>query len=261
MTVVAAGRSPGKLRRAIGVDIPRVECDITREEDVRAVLSSGFDAVVNCAGLTKALCGDAGLAAAVNARAPHVLAEVCSATGARLVHVSTDCVFWGESGGPFDESAQPDAEDVYGRTKAEGEIHEPPHLTVRTSFVGREFKTRYGLLEWFLSSTGLVRGFTRHLWTGLGAPELARVLLELGLNRTDVSGLLNVAGEEIDKLTLLTLFRDVYGRDDITIEPDESTAVDRRLADARLRALGIEVPPIRKMIEDVHAIGDPFDKP
>ena len=111
------------------------------------------DVVVNCAGLTKhrAEANDPIQNIELNSILPHRLAGLCKLAGARLVHVSTDCVFQGDKGG-YVESDSPDARDFYGRSKSMGEIICSPHvITLRTSTIGHELKTRYGLLEWFLS--------------------------------------------------------------------------------------------------------------
>lgn len=252
LDVVAAGRDIARVA-ATAPGVKTMRLDLTRADDVHRLADRRFDAVLNCAGLTKQLCMDAGLATAINAEGPHRLSGALGDRGTRLVHVSTDCVFRGDRGLPYPEDAAPDADDVYGQSKAAGEIGDAPHLTVRTSFVGRELHTAYGLLEWFLRQRGTVRGFTLHLWNGLGAPALARVLLELGLQRRDVTGILNVAGEATSKLELLRLFAEVYDRDDVTIVPDNASAVDRRLDPTRLTELGIRVPPLREMVTELRS--------
>jgi dTDP-4-dehydrorhamnose reductase len=78
-------------------------------------------------------------AAALNAEAPRVLATQAAATGAWLVHYSTDYVFDGSGSAPRDEDAPTGPISVYGRTKLEGEHHilasGCKHLIFRTSWV------------------------------------------------------------------------------------------------------------------------------
>lgn len=81
-----------------------------------------------------------------NAEAPAVLAQACAQRGIRLLHVSTDYVFAGDSETPYTEDDEPDPRSAYGRTKLEGERRvlatAPDALVVRTSWVfgrGRNF--------------------------------------------------------------------------------------------------------------------------
>jgi dTDP-4-dehydrorhamnose reductase len=88
-----------------------------------------------------------GLAHAVNADAPRILAEEARKIGAAIVHFSTDYVFDGSKPSPWLESDRTDPLNVYGRTKLAGEealaAAEVPHLILRTSWVfgatGRNF--------------------------------------------------------------------------------------------------------------------------
>jgi dTDP-4-dehydrorhamnose reductase len=197
------------------------------------------------------LCTDKALATAINTEVPHLLARNCSESGVRLIHVSTDCVFRGDRGNPYFETDVPDAVDTYGVSKARGEVTSGGHLTVRTSFIGHELDTSFGLLDWFLGQRGEVRGFSRHLWTGLGAVDLADILLEFATHHSTVTGLIQVAGAPVDKQTLLGIVQNVY-EIDVNIIPDDSTMVDRRLDATRLASLGIHVPSIAEMVQRLH---------
>jgi dTDP-4-dehydrorhamnose reductase len=83
----------------------------------RAVASVQPDVVDNCIGIVKqsTLAQDAIASITVNALFPHQLARTCRETGARLIHLSTDCVFSGRKG-HYVEGDAPDAEDLYGRS-------------------------------------------------------------------------------------------------------------------------------------------------
>lgn len=232
------------------LDGDSLHLDITRERDVFAVFDRVRPStVINCAGLTKALCHDVARAWSVNGVAPRLLLAACERVGARLIHVSTDCVFSGEDG-PYDERSVADPADVYGQSKLAGEAVEAPHLTVRSSFIGPESGTRNGLLAWFMSQSGEVTGYTNHLWSGLTSPELARVLVRLA-EETDMTGLIHIHGEDTNKADLLRLLQRAYGTDVEIIDAEPDLPVDRRLRSIRAREFSPAVPPLAKMIEEM----------
>jgi dTDP-4-dehydrorhamnose reductase len=215
------------------------------------------EAVVNCVGVVKQLgaAKDPLAVLPLNALLPHRLARLCALLGARLVHISTDCVFRGDRGG-YIEADRPDADDLYGRSKLLGEVDEPHAITLRTSIIGRELECRHGLVEWFLSQSGTVRGFTRAVFSGLTTDELARVILRHVLPDPGLRGVWQVSGAPITKHDLLLLLRDAYGRD-LRIEPDPAFVLDRSLDSTRFRqATGYSPPDWPAMIQAMHA-GEP----
>jgi len=210
--------------------------------------------VINCIGLIKQLsvAEDPLQALPINAMLPHRLARLCELGGARLVHVSTDCVFAGTKGG-YRESDPADAVDLYGRSKYLGEVAYPHTLTLRTSIIGHELSSAHALLGWFLAQEGQVKGYTRAIFSGLPTVELARIVRDVVLPRAELSGLYHVASESIAKYELLKLIADVYGKK-VELVPDDALVIDRSLnADRFKDATGYVPPPwpelVRRMFE------------
>lgn len=193
------------------------------------------DVVINCIGLVKQLSAadDPLQALPVNALLPHRLARLCRLVGARLVHVSTDCVFAGTKG-MYCEGDPPDAQDLYGRSKLLGEVDYDNAITLRTSIIGHELASAHGLVGWFLAQHGRVRGFTRAVFSGLPTVELARVIRDHVLPRPDLRGLYHVSAEPINKHELLRICAQVYGKS-IEITPDDKLVLDRSLDSTRFR--------------------------
>lgn len=189
------------------------------------------DAVVNAVGIIK----QRGAAKEyipsleINALLPHRLAILCRAAGARLIHMSTDCVFSGRRGG-YTEQDIPDAEDLYGRTKLLGEVGEPGCATLRTSIIGLELSRKGSLVEWFLAQRGELRGFTRAIYTGLTTAEMSRVIERVLVKHPDLHGVWQVASEPINKYDLLTRFASALGREDVRLVADDSVRIDRSLS-------------------------------
>lgn len=199
--------------------------------------------VVNCIGLVKQLVSvdDPLQAVLINTVLPHRLASLCLAAGARLVHISTDCVFSG-SKGRYLETDFPDAYDLYGRTKLLGEVDYPHAITLRTSVIGHELSGDRSLIGWFLAQQGSLRGFTRAVFSGLPTVELSRVVRDYVLPRSEVRGIYHVAAQPINKCELLRLVAEVYGKT-IKIEPDDQLVIDRSLNADRFRAATGYVAP------------------
>lgn len=186
----------------------------------------------------------------VNSLFPHELALLCAASGARLIHVSTDCVFSGRAG-CYTEDDRPDPVDLYGRTKLLGEVTGSGCLTLRTSIIGLELQGFRSLVEWFLRQTGEVTGWTRARYSGITTTELSRVLANLVENEPDLDGLWHVSSEPISKYELLVLLRDTL-RPDVQIRPDGETEIDRTLDSSRFRArTGYEPPTWVMMIDEL----------
>lgn len=209
--------------------------------------------VVNCVGLVKQLddAKDPLAAIPINAVLPHRLARLCALAGARLIHLSTDCVFSGDKG-MYVEDDLPDARDVYGRTKLLGEVDYPRALTLRTSIIGHELAGNHSLICWFLAQEGAVRGFSRAIFSGFPTVEIARIVDEFVLPRPELSGLYHLSAEPIDKATLLSLVAKTYGKS-IRIDDDPSVVIDRSLDSTRFRATtGFEPDDWPALVERMH---------
>jgi dTDP-4-dehydrorhamnose reductase len=213
------------------------------------------EAVVNAIGVVKQreAAKEAIPSLEINALFPHRLALVCRTAGARLVHISTDCVFSGRKGN-YTEDDVPDAEDLYGRTKLLGEVADAGCITLRTSIIGLELSHRMGLIEWFLAQRGEIRGFIKAVYTGLTAAEMSRVIERVLVEHQDLSGVWQVASEPINKHDLLTHFSEVLGRDDISIVPDDSVNVDRSLSAVAFEEVtGYHAPRWNEMLKELAA--------
>ena len=106
-----------------GIDMD--ELDISRLEDVLAVMQDGYDAVINCAAFTNVNACESERDAAflANSIGPRNLAIACERIGAKLVHVSTDYVFAGNGTVPYTEYDACAPVSVYGKTKLLGESY------------------------------------------------------------------------------------------------------------------------------------------
>lgn len=187
--------------------------------------------VINCVGIIKQLpqAKKEILSIKINALFPHELTTLADHFGAKVIHMSTDCVFSGKKG-DYSEEDFADAADLYGRTKFLGEINREPHLTIRSSIIGRDFFHRLGLLEWFLrrSSKEKVKGFTKAIYTGFTTGAMSDIISWIVEKHPSLSGLYQIASQPIDKYSLLKMLQKAFNLD-IDLTPFEDFHCDRSL--------------------------------
>jgi dTDP-4-dehydrorhamnose reductase len=214
------------------------------------------DVVINCIGLVKqhSAADDPLTAIPINALLPHRLAKLCQVSGAKFIHISTDCVFSG-SKGMYVESDVPDAQDLYGRSKLLGEVDYPNSITLRTSIIGHELAGARSLIGWFLAQTAQVRGFRRAYFSGLPTVEIARIIRDYVIPHSELHGLYHVSAERINKFDLLALVAQTYGKP-IDISADDQLVIDRSLDSARFRhATGFVPKPWPELIRSMRDFG------
>jgi len=232
-----------------------INADVENYDDLFKMLKQVRpDIIVNCVGLTKHKpeADDPLSAIPINTLMPHRLAKLCASIDSRLIHISTDCVFSGEKGG-YVESDFTDARDVYGKSKALGEIDYPNTITLRTSTIGHELNSAYGLLDWFLSQDECCKGYRRAIFSGLPTIVLAQIIRDVVIPHKELSGIYHVAARPINKYDLLKLIAMAYGKL-IPISPDDSLVLDRSLSAAKFNAAtGYIAPEWPELIRLMHA--------
>jgi dTDP-4-dehydrorhamnose reductase len=241
--------SPAQQRRIVtGVDVLDETALRAAFEGVRP------DVVINCVGLIKQKehAEDPLVVLPINAMLPHRLAALCASGNARLLHISTDCVFSGRKG-MYTEEDPSDAEDLYGKSKYIGELRDLRHaVTLRTSIIGRELNSSRALVDWFLAQQGSVHGFRRSIFSGMTAIELARVMRDVVLPDPSLQGLYHVSSAPISKFDLLKLVAAQYGKT-IDVLPDDELVIDRSLDSSRFREVTGYRPPLwENMVRVMH---------
>lgn len=201
--------------------ISREDCDITDPFDVDAVFTKYRPQVVlNCAGVVPRSPDHSDVVRLfkTNALGPRILANACDSRGIRLISLSSDCAFSGRKGN-YSEIETPDTNELYGLSKAVGEIVEFPHLTVRTSFIGFPDVKGRGLLAW-ASQQKVITGYDKVLWNGLTVNELVKLLIETVIPM-ELSNVIHLYGETVSKYDILKEFKLLYGFDYQLIKESE----------------------------------------
>lgn len=238
------------------------DIDVLNERSIAAAVDYAKpDVVVNAIGIIKQLraAKDEITSLAVNTLFPLKLAAVTEKRGARLISISTDCVFDGRRG-MYSEADTPDARDLYGISKSLGEVRAGNAVTLRTSMIGRELASQHSLVEWFLSNRGgRVSGYSRAIYSGFTTNELASLIGDIIGSDHDLRGLYHVSSDPISKFDLLNLLNDAYGAE-IDITPSEEIVIDRSLDSSAFREItGYRPPTWSDMVAKMAADPTPYD--
>jgi len=206
--------------------------------------------IVNCIGiLINGSDADPENAIFLNSYMPHRLTRLADKINAKLIHISTDCVFSGDKKKPYVETDEKDGRGIYAKTKGLGEIVSDKHLTLRTSVVGPELKTDgEELFHWFMNQQGDISGFTKAIWSGVTTIELSKAV-KWSIDN-DITGLYHVTNNtSISKYELLKLFQK-YTKKDISIKPVDGKNVDKSFIDTRL-LMNYKIPSYDQMIKNM----------
>jgi dTDP-4-dehydrorhamnose reductase len=193
----------------------------------------------------------------LNSLFPHQVAAACREQSARLIQMSTDCVFSGARG-RYTERDIPDPVDLYGRSKLLGEIDDGLALTLRTSIIGREIGAGLGLVEWFLSQAGgRVRGYANAIYSGLTTDTLSHMIAAI-ISSESLHGIWHVSSDGISKYDLLVRLNDAFNTQTV-IERDQDFRCDRSLVSERFyRETGLTPPGWDEMIGDLAKDRTPY---
>lgn len=249
--LASAGHEVDTVARSTGAShVASITLDVRDRDSLDALVTNGsYDVVVNCVGLLIQRCEqNPAEAVLINAHLPQHLAATLAGSQTRLIHLSTDCVFSGESG-PYVEQAPYDGQRIYDRSKALGEVINDKDLTLRMSIIGPELSAGgTGLFNWFAAQDGTINGYTNARWNGITTIELARAIE--ALSDGVVTGLVHlVPKESVSKFELLSRLDSAFHAK-LVIEPDAAYSVDKRLLDTR-EDLPFAVQGYDRMIDDL----------
>lgn len=208
--------------------------DACQTEHFKDVLLKGeYDLVINCIGLLNQFAeNNPAMAVYLNSYLPHLIADTLRNCPTKLIHMSTDCVFAGNTG-PYREDALRDGKTFYDRTKALGEIEDDKNLTFRNSIVGPDMHPEgIGLFNWFMKQQGPINGFTKAIWTGVTTLTLAQAMEQAA--KENLKGLYNLVNNtSIAKYDLLQLFNRYFRSGKVEIHPCDTLTLDKTLICSR----------------------------
>ena len=225
--------------------------DITDFENLKKIIIEGqYDAIINAIGILNQDAEDnKSTTVLLNSYLPHFLSDTTKDMKTKIIHMSTDCVFSGKTGG-YSETSFRDGETFYDRSKALGELENNKDLTFRNSIIGPDMSEKgIGLFNWFMKQEGQINGFTKAIWTGVTTLTLAKAM-EQAL-KENLTGLYNlVNNESISKYELLKLFNKYMKNNEIEIVPSDNLSLDKSLINNR-SYFSFEVPSYETMVAEM----------
>tara|TARA_B110000977_G_scaffold201050_1_gene293887 strand:+ start:257 stop:1129 length:873 start_codon:yes stop_codon:yes gene_type:complete len=213
-------------------------------EEVIVKLNPDF--IINCIGILLRSGQDEESYIYLNAYLPNQLKRIANSINAKLIHISSDCVFSGLKG-EYIESDTRDGKGIYAETKKLGEIIDDTNLTLRTSMVGPELKKNgEGLFHWFMRNNEYtLYGFKNTIWSGVTTIELAKVIGWTIENH--ITGLHHITNNSpISKYDLLVLFQK-YTKKVINIKSVDGEYTNKSFKNTK-SLLSYEIPAYEKMI-------------
>lgn len=224
-------------------------CEITgfQNQFLLDVLVEQHTHVINCIGVLKPNIKNVGVdnTVLINTVWPQMLQQSCAKHDTHLIHISSDCVFSGDTGN-YVETDAPDGLDLYARTKS---LEPQDACVIRTSFVGDD--TRHhgrGLLQWVLKQTDDIPGYTNCLWNGVTCLELCEQIARMIKTDNIWRGVRHVFSNEIiSKYQLCKHIVECYNKDTsvtaVKTNSIEGTIVNDTL-DRSLRTVHEDTPVV-----------------
>jgi len=218
--------------------------------DVFARMQKNPDLVINAVGTIKPFMdSDPEQAIFLNALLPHQLAKTCAAFGVKMIHITSDCVFAGKSGG-YSESSLHDPLDAYGKSKSLGETKDC--MVIRTSIIGEEIHKNASLVEWVKSQAGKsVNGFTNHYWNGITTKQFASACHQILEKNLYENGLFHVHSDTVCKVDLVEMINQKFNLGISINRIDTLEAVDRTMMTEKSLLSKLDVPSLAQQIQDM----------
>ena len=211
--------------------------------------------IINCAAI-KTATGDIAVNEmfAINALLPKMIKEMAESRNAHFIHISTDGVFDGQAA-PYSEESKVNPIGSYSLSKFLGEVTGPTSLTIRTSFIGRSLSGNSTLVDWVLASANSkISGYSKSVFSGIPAHIFAEFLHNHIITAKNmVTGLLDVPGPPIDKLTLIKLIADRWQVEGVDIGSDDSRISNLSLTSSRNMDLSeYSFPDWQEMVDSLY---------
>ncbi len=180
------------------------------------------DIIINCAGITTRRGVEDNIVntGLLNSELPHKLDSWANLNSKKLIHFSTDCVFSGNKGNYLDNDFA-DANDIYGKSKALGEVDSLNTLTLRCSMIGRELYNFTELFEWLKKNKNKkIEGYSNTFYSGITTVRMGIILNQILKKNLNLSGIYNISSTPISKFDLLIKLSNAFN---LNVEVKQNT--------------------------------------
>jgi len=204
------------------------------------------DVVINAMGITNKRTREGWEFLVVNSLFPRLLADYCEFIGAHMIHISTDCVYNGETG-MYDELCAHDDESIYGITKSCGEPHNC--IVIRTSLIGETPNGSTDLLEWVRGHKNeKIHGYIDHIWNGITCLQFAKICEQMINEREFWQGDRHIySPRAVTKAELVTMINEIYGLGNEVVLTNSERAINRTMT-SLYEISRFNIPDIREQI-------------
>jgi dTDP-4-dehydrorhamnose reductase len=233
---------------------PTYEIDLRNFKSIETLITNhDFDYIINCSGILNKIAEDnPDEAILINSYLPHYLEKITQLKKAKIIQISTDCVFSGSKGNYLENDLK-DGVGYYAQTKALGELINNKDLTIRTSIIGPDLNTNgIGLFNWFIKQTGSIDGYCNAYWSGVTTLQLAKSIIKLILEKNSISGVIHLTNNnKISKYDLLRIIKNIFELKNIHITKSDKYKIDKSLINTR-NELILDIPSYEEMILEMN---------
>jgi len=215
------------------------------------------DLVINCAGVIPQASNQRTLNSrlyfTINSLFPVILSQVCLQFQAKMIHITTDCVFSGKDG-KYNEKSLHDETNDYGMSKSLGELCKA--TIIRTSIIGEEVNNKRSLLEWVISNKNkTINGYTNHFWNGVTCLQLAKIIQTIIQNNKFWNGVRHIfTPRTVSKYELVSMINDTYNLN-IVIDPFETDVdCDKSISTIYTTNNEFNIPDLKEQIEEMNLL-------
>ena len=213
------------------------------------------DIVINCAGVIPQASKQRGLNTrlyfTINSLFPVVLSQICDKFRAKMIHVTTDCVFSGKDGN-YNENSLHDEINDYGISKSLGELCNA--TIIRTSIIGEEVNNKRSLLEWVKSNQNkTINGYTNHFWNGVTCLQLSKVIYKIINENLFWNGIRHIySPTSVSKYELVNMINQTY-KLNITINKHETeTNINKTIRTLYTENSLFDIPELDEQIKELY---------
>lgn len=213
-----------------------------------------YDIIINCAGVIPQASKQRGLNTriyfTINSIFPVILSQICDKFEAKMIHITTDCVFSGKDG-KYDENSLHDEINDYGMSKSLGELCKATIL--RTSIIGEEVNNKRSLVEWvFSNKNNNINGYKNHMWNGVTCLQLSKIIRTIIQNNNYWNGVRHIfSPRTVSKYELVSMINETYDLQ-ITINPfDAEIRSDKSISTIYEINHEFNIPDLKEQIEEM----------